>query len=309
MVGPVVPSRSSRRGVLARAVSLSVAAAVAVPAVVTAPASAHAFGPEAEATDEAKALYEEGLARFETHDYNGAVDKWTLAYSKLPPEASGQRNAMVYNIATAQEKAYDLDKDIQHLRQAALLLESYVANYKDMFKKTPETKAEVDKANARIQSLRERIAAAERGEAAAPPPTAPTPVGGTTLGPNGSDGIQWNTGHAPPVDKEKLSHNRMLATQAQKGDQMVIAGYAVGSVGLLFLLGGAAAAGVGSSTETDGATFSGIGMLVFGAAGVATGGALLGIGFKKKKAAQRGELVLAPAAGRGFAGVGLSGRF
>ena len=284
------------------------AAAIAIPTgVVLAPASAHAFAPE----DEAKALYEEGLARFETHDYNGAVDKWTLAYSKLPPDASGQRNAMVYNIATAQEKAYDLDKDLQHLRQAALLLESYVENYKDMFKKTPETKAEVDKANARIKSLRERIAAAERGESAAPPPTAPTPVGGGGggLGPNGADGIQWNTGHAPPVDKEKLAHNRLLATQAQKGDQMIIAGYAVGSVGLLFLLGGAAAAGVGSSTETDGATFSGIGMLVVGAAGVATGGALLGIGFKKKKAAQRGELVLTPAAGRGFAGVGLSGRF
>lgn len=292
--------------------SLSVAAALAVPAgVVMAPTSAHAFvGPAAPATDEAKVLYDEGLARFETHDYNGAVDKWTLAYSKLPPDASGQRNAMVYNIATAQEKAYDLDKDVQHLRQAALLLESYVDNYKDMFKKTPETKAEVDKANARIRSLRERIAAAEGGETPVPPPTTPTPVGGgTRLGPNGADGIQWNTGHAPPVDKDKLAHNRLLATQAQKGDQMIIAGYAVGSVGLLFLLGGAAAAGVGSSTETDGATFSGIGMLVFGAAGVATGGALLGIGFKKKKSAQRGQIVLTPAAGRRFAGIGISGRF
>jgi hypothetical protein len=285
-----------------------VAGVLATPAILLTPMTAQAavVAPAADDADEAKRLYDEGLARFETHDYNGAVDKWTLAYGKLPEDATGQRNAMVYNIATAQEKAYDLDKDLQHLRQAALLLESYVANYKRIYKKTDETKAEVDKANVRIQGLRDRIAAAERGEVAAPPPTAPTPVGAPRTS---VDGIQWNTGHAPPVDKEKLAHNRLLATQAQKGDQMVIAGYVVGSIGLLFLLSGAAAAGVGSNAESDGAVFSGVGLLVFGAAGVATGGALLGVGFKKKNAAKRGEIVLSPAAGRNFAGLGVAGRF
>lgn len=306
----VIAPRPVWTQVARRSLCLGLAASVA--GLCPRPASAAvmvAAGPAEEAPlDAAKRLYDEGLAHFQTHDYEGAVQKWTLAYSKLPEDAPGQRNAMVYNIATAQEKAYELDKDLQHLRQAQLLLESYVKTYKAMYKKTPETKVEVDKANERIQALRDRIAAAESGA----PPTAPTPVqtGNVTGGQLGThDGIQWSTGHTPPVDQEKLAHNRRLSGESSKADTLIIAGWATGSVGLFLLLVGAGAVAGGESTGRRGATYGGVGALVLGAGGVAAGGALLGIGFKKRKAVKEGRIAAGPVLYPGFAGAGISGRF
>lgn len=291
-------------------ICLGVSAGIAAPVGLHArTASAALVGPEASseaALDESKRLYDEGLAHFETHDYAGAVDKWTLAYSKLPQDATGQRNAMVYNIATAQEKAYEVDKDVQHLRQAELLLESYVKTYKDMYQKTPETKAEVDKANARIRALRDRIAAAESGAAPSAPVQPANPSGGQ-LGTH--DGIQWSTGHAPPVDQEKLAYNRRLSAEASKADTFIIAGWATGSVGLFLLLIGTGAVVGGTRTDTNGATYGGVATLVLGAGGVAAGGALLGIGFKKRNAAREGRIAVQPLVSPTFAGAGVSGRF
>ena len=156
MLAPTAPSLH-RRGL-----ALGLSLALAAPAgVVMAPVTAHAAAmapAEDAALAESRALYDEGKARFDTFDYEGAVDLWTKAYAKLPEDNAGVRNAMVYNIATAQEKAYDVDKDLQHLRQAVLLLQSYIKNYKAIYKRTPETEAEVQKAENRIAALQERIA-------------------------------------------------------------------------------------------------------------------------------------------------------
>jgi hypothetical protein len=303
---PRLPWTQVSRACICLGVAVGIAAPVGLAPRV---ASAATAGPEASnevALDESKKLYDEGLAHFETHDYEGAVDKWTLAYSKLPADAEGQRNAMVYNIATAQEKAYEVDKDVQHLRQAQLLLESYVKNYKAMYQKTPETKAEVDKANARIQALRDRIAAAEAGAAPSAPVQPVNPSGGQ-LGTH--DGIQWSSGHTPPVDQEKLAHNRRLSSEASKADTLIIAGWATGSVGLFLLLVGTGAVVGGSRTDTNGATYGGVAALVLGAGGVAAGGALLGVGFKKRNAARNGQIAVSPMVAPGFAGAGVSGRF
>lgn len=307
MSAPRLPWTQVTRTCICFGVAVGIAAPVGLAPRV---ASAAFVGPEASDTaalDQSKKLYDEGLAHFETHDYEGAVDKWTLAYSKLPEDATGQRNAMVYNIATAQEKAYEVDKDIQHLRQAELLLESYVKNYKVLYQKTPETKAEVDKANARIKALRERIAAAEAGAAPPSAPVQPMNPSGGQLGTH--DGIQWSTGHAPPVDQEKLAHNRRLSAESSKADTLIIAGWATGSVGLFLLLVGTGAVVGGTRTDTNGATYGGVVTLVLGAGGVAAGGALLGVGFKKRNAARRGELAVSPLLSPGFAGAGVSGRF
>jgi hypothetical protein len=288
-------------GVLAFSLPVGLTASTASAFVLAAPADEEAR------LNEAKTLYDEGLAYFETHDYKAAVDKWTQAYAKLPETATGQRNAMVYNIATAQEKAYEIDHDLQHLRQALLLLESYVKNYKAMYKKTPETKAEVDKANTRIQALRDRIAAAESGQAPAP---APAPAPGLSDAADGHvDGIQWSSGHAPPVDQDKLKYNRMLAERVEKADHMLIGSYVLFSVGGVFFLGGLAATGVGGASSSRRALYGGVGALSFGLACVAAGGALLGVGLTRKKKLSRGEMVFSPAVGPSFAGAAVGGRF
>jgi two-component sensor histidine kinase len=202
---------------LRRGLALGVCLALAVPTgLVAGPRSALAVvtAPEEDpALAESRALYEEGKAKFDTFDFEGAVDLWTKAYAKLPESEASVRNAMVYNIATAQEKAYEVDKDVQHLRQAVLLLEQYVKTYKAMYKKTPETKAEVDKAEGRIATLKERIARAERGEdVTAPPPTDVPPTPGLQT----NDGIVWSSGHNPPADPQLVLKNRKLAEEEEK---------------------------------------------------------------------------------------------
>src|SRR5690606_30476534 len=253
-------------------------------------------------------------------DYEGAVDLWTKAYAKLPEEQAGVRNAMVYNIATAQEKAYDVDKDLQHLRQAVLLLESYVKNYKVLYKKTPETAAEVDKAETRIAALKERIARAERGQADPPPaeaapgdpatPDEPAPPTDARYGSGAVDGIAWTTGHDPPPDPQLLEKNQRLAVEEKKTDRMLIASYVLLSVGGVIALGGAGAVVGGSATDSPGARGSGYSGLAFGGACLITGGVLLGVGLDRRKKARQGTLVAAtPVFGRGFAGASVAVRF
>lgn len=306
---------------LRRGLALGVCLALAVPtglgagprsalAAVTAP-------DEDPALAESRALYDEGKAKFDTFDYEGAADLWTKAYAKLPESEAGVRNAMVYNIATAQEKAYELDKDVQHLRQAVLLLEQYVKNYKVMFSKTPETKAEVDKAESRIAQLKERIARAERGEDTTPPPPAEgtpgTPTTPTQPGLQTNDGIVWSTGHNPPPDQDLLAKNRRLAAEEEKTDAMLIASYVTLSVGGVLLLGGTSLFfGGRKSTSDTGENLRGAGYggLALGLAGVATGITLMVIGFERRKKARDGTLVAAtPVVAPGFAGASLRVRF
>jgi hypothetical protein len=113
---------------------------------------------------EVRQLYDEGKAKFDTYDYPGAVDLWTKAYAKLEVIEGNReiRNNLVYNIATAQEKAYDLNGDVAHLKQARALLQRYVDEYKALYKPTPEGREEVAKVEARIQELDDRIAGAQQ---------------------------------------------------------------------------------------------------------------------------------------------------
>jgi hypothetical protein len=255
-------------------------------------ASAAAIAPGGQETEveEAKRLYDEGLAHYETHDYKSAVEKWTLAYSKLPDDATGQKNALVYNIATAQEKAYELDKDVEHLRQAQLLLESYVKTYKAMFKKTNETKAEVDKANARIETLREKIAAAERGDAMTPP--APVPL------------------ETPPEDDDDDDDDEPPPTEAEKkAKKMIVTGWVLAGIGSGALVVGVSALGTGTVANRDGLTYFGAAALVVGVGLAAGGGALIGIGYKRRREARQNQVTVAPMLAPGLAGAGVSGRF
>ncbi|MCA9655119.1 MAG: hypothetical protein H6712_32795 [Myxococcales bacterium] len=327
MLAPTAPSLH-RRGL-----ALGLSLALAAPAgVVMAPVTAHAAAmapAEDAALAESRALYDEGKARFDTFDYEGAVDLWTKAYAKLPEDNAGVRNAMVYNIATAQEKAYDVDKDLQHLRQAVLLLQSYIKNYKAIYKRTPETEAEVQKAENRIAALQERIARAERGEAEAPPavadPGTPGEEGTATdaipddarYGSGAVDGIQWNTGHNPPPDQELVTKNRLLAQEEEKTDHMLIGSYVLLSVGGVAALAGAGAVLGGRAlrdptdeTAGRGARLGGYGMLGFGVASLIAGTALLVIGLDRRKKARQGSLVAgAPMLGPGLAGASLRVRF
>ncbi len=281
------------------AVALACPAGVAVSFVPTTVVAAPAPADEEAQLAEAREMFERGRSKYDTFDYEGAIDVWQQAMAKVPPSQAGVRNAMVYNIALAQEKAYDVDKDVAHLRQAVLLLEQWVGSYKAMFKKTPETEAEVGKAQKRIENLNARIKRIEAGEdttTVAPPPSE-TEGGGS---------IEFDTGYTPPPE---VMREQKKAKANNRSEGMIAAGWTVGGIGgLVFLSGAAGTIGTASASDNTGLGAS-IGVLVFGAAMLVTGGVLLGKGYKEKKAIEQGQYSVAPYLNRQGGGAAFSMRF
>ena len=74
---------------------------------------------EADPLAEAQALYDKGRAKFETADYHAAVELWTEAYALVPDTADGGQTKvlLIYNIATAREKAFEIDGELSQLRE------------------------------------------------------------------------------------------------------------------------------------------------------------------------------------------------
>lgn len=279
---------------------------LAATAIATAPLSVSAAGPakapetasEDEALAEARALFERGQAKYETFDYSGAIDLWQQAYAVVPESQAGVRNAMVYNIALAQEKAYEVDHDPAHLRQAVFLLEEWVKKFKAMYKRTPETAAEVQKAQARIDELNAKLAALAGG--GEPEPVATDPV------PSASE-IEFDSGYTPPPEVLK---NRERIAAENRAEGFIAAGWTVGGIGALFALGGTGA--LIAASDNDAGLAGGIGGLVLGTGMLVTGGVLLGIGYKakkKNKEAKKASVAFAPVVSPRLGGAAVRVRF
>ena len=86
-------------------------------------------GPEASTADEARLekLYFDGRARFSAADYAMAIDIWTVLLAELPPgdETNAVRLDLLFNIALAHTRQYDIDDDPQHLKKALTLFRLY----------------------------------------------------------------------------------------------------------------------------------------------------------------------------------------
>lgn len=277
--------------------SLTGSAAAATPPV-DAAGTSDPVEPDEPALERARELYELGHARFETFDYEGAVQMWTEAYAEVPANADWIRNRMVYNIATAQQRAYDVDRDIGHLRQAVLLLEHYVTDYERLHDDAPEAQAELDKAHARIDALSERIERDSRDDEAAAIESSPERL----------DGIVWRPS-AQPLDPAQLERNQRLSSADRKTDRMLVASTVTLSLGGVLTLVGAGTV-AGTQNGDAGAQGAGYGTLGLGLAGLTTGVTLLAVGLKRRRRARRGTLVgAAPALGPGFTGASVSMRF
>lgn len=118
----------------------------APPAEATATAAPAAETPKDPAIDHARKLYREGEARFATADYLKAIELWTEAFTSVPDtsDAAYIKGVLIYNLATAHERAFEITGDISHLRQAKVLMESYAASINTL---VPDEKArEVERA-------------------------------------------------------------------------------------------------------------------------------------------------------------------
>lgn len=225
--------------------------------------------------EEAKSLYERGRAKFDTYDYSGAAELWTEAYGRLDdsPEHRVVRNDLVYNIATAQERAYELDGDLARLRQARALLAKFLENYEELVEDSPEKAAEIEKVQGRIQQLDQRIASGQPPADTASPPPAPA------LDPAQAEKLAIRQQRAQVRDL--LQTDPELAPRYRKGRGMFAGGIA------MIVAGGISTFGfVGLASEFRGPKIAGGVVGSLGVAVLGGGIALAVIGSKHKREAQ-----------------------
>jgi hypothetical protein len=247
--------------------------------------------PADDAVKEAAVLHREGKARFETLDYEGAIELWTQAYAKLPPTEENReiRNELAYNIATAQEKAYEVDGDVTHLRRAKGLLKHYLEEFKHINKPTEAARAEAKEVEQRIASLEQAIKDAE--------------AGGAAVSPQQAAKQQARSDEARA--RQIIESDPVLRKKYRSGRGMIIAGSITLGLGLL-------AVGALGSVDVDAQPDQALGLTVVGGALFITGAVLLPIGivrFTRAKREARARVVLAPSFDRQSAGMRLLLRF
>lgn len=128
--------------------------------------------------DRAKQLHREGQDRYDTADYTGAVERWTQAYTALPetPQGAAMKPFVLYNIASAHEKAFEIYGDVAQLRKARALLAKFESTIDDIYADADEARTERERVNERIAQLDAKIEQHDAGAAGpAEPPAEPEP--------------------------------------------------------------------------------------------------------------------------------------
>lgn len=209
------------------------------------PLSAHAgtleLAPEAQedpALAEAAALYEQGKIKFDTADYEEALAFFKQAFAILPDgeDTRTMRHALVYNIAGAHSKAYEVSRNPTHLRKAKILLENYRADHRALYGDEPEAIKERTEVDDRIAELDKKIAASETaGETATPLSDGEGDPATTTPPPNGQQPV-------PQPQPKPLSPNQQweanIKADPQLGPMWVKGGKQVGGGAVLVGIGG-----------------------------------------------------------------------
>lgn len=255
---------------------------------------------------EAEKLYRAGETKFETADYEEALALWKEAYALLPAtaEANVIRHTLVYNISEAQIKAYEINRNVTHLRKAKLLLEDYLTRHRQLYGDDKEAAAERSEARDRLRMVEKKIEEAEaRGEKA-------TPITGPAGGDDATGEGEETPTEEPEQAEEPKKQERQLSPEQQArrdreqliktnpvlkrqydkatgltvgGGVMAGIGVVLAAVGALSLMAIPGCQNAGLSARCD-RNFL-IAGLVTGIPGLglmAGGGAMLGIGLKRR---------------------------
>lgn len=256
----------------------------------------------------ARELYDRGTAKFETADYEGAIDLWTDAYARLPTSADTLdiKILILYNLATAREKAFEVDGEVSHLRQALVLLEGFE-------KSIPSIYGEGEAADAEAARVAERKAAIQAQIEAATAKPDPGPKDPGPTGPTVPTGPTEPKEQAPPGRSQVI----LGATFIGVG----VAGLGLMTTGLVLGsqandLSGLDPADIdGRRDQFDrgrlGNTLAITGAIL-GATMTATGAVFLGFGAAKNRRHRQEKgpsAALQPLFAPGLAGLGVRGRF
>jgi hypothetical protein len=275
----------------------------ATPAMVMAAPEPESEGKAKESVDP-ETIFRRGQAKYETADFNGAIELWTEAYALVEPipENATIKALLIYNLAQAHIKAYELDDDGIHLKQAQQLLRSFESNLELLYDDGKQLEEERAKVQELLTEIDAKIAAHEpEPEEDKPPPP--------DVEPEDDD----------PEQDPRASH---------PGTPLVIAGGVVTGLGALAGVGAIVGGLVASSSndisdlepddlqgrEDRFATgIAGNGLALAGGIGAGvllpTGIALMVVGILRNKKARGGNTAFVPTIGRGSVGFGISGRF
>jgi len=124
----------------------------------------------------AEALYNEGQTLYESADYTGAIAKFTEALGEAKRVGSQDfhvRGLLLYNIGRAHIKAYEINKDLSHLRQARSIYRQFIkdADVEAMFEQfNPQDVAD---ARQELRALELRLEGLENEPKSETPPPPP----------------------------------------------------------------------------------------------------------------------------------------
>jgi hypothetical protein len=170
-----------------------------------APASASAQSPDELAKVER--LYNEGRDLYETADYDGAIAKWTEAYSLLGDSAESAeiRTTLLYNLSSAHEAAFDIDGDVTHLTKAKVLLERFAQQIDGLY--TGEAgELERQRVHERVAGIDAKLAAARGDETKSPQDDDPVEPVEPATEPDPEPVAQPD----PPTDHPKTANKPLL---------------------------------------------------------------------------------------------------
>ncbi|KIG14030.1 hypothetical protein DB30_07297 [Enhygromyxa salina] len=255
---------------------------------------------------EAKALNKEAEIKFQTAEYEEALALWKQAFAILPDGVDTRtiRNGLVYNIASAHIRAYDVSRNQMHLRKAKILLQNYRDEHVQLYGDDPAALEERASTDERLAEVEQKLAESEaKGETAVPlDDPSPEPVVDPATQP------QPQPQSVPPpkpltpqmIWEEEVKADPVLGPKWAKGRSQVVGGIVLTSIGSLFLIGTVAMIGLGanlratSETTCDpvfdtcttldgtGAFVTGGVLGVIGLSLAAPGAALIAVGAKRR---------------------------
>lgn len=261
---------------------------------------------DAAGPSDAEMMFRRGQAKYETADYNGAIELWTEAYALVGsiPDNAAIQALLIYNLAQAHIKAFEIDEDPIHLKQAEQLLRAFQANLETVYDDPEQIAAEQAKIDEALAEIAARTAELEPDEPEPQPdedPERPEPEPDPIVG--------------PPL---------------KPGKPLLIAGGVVAGVGVavgaLAIVGAIQANNANFIDDLDPLDYSAReerfnqgytanSLILVGSIGagvlVTTGVALIAVGVVRNKKAQQANTraTLLPSFGPAGAGLTLSGQF
>jgi hypothetical protein len=108
----------------------------------------------------AKQLFDEGIARYDAADFAGAIEVFTLALSELRTQGVSDfriRGLLLFNIGRAHTRAYGIDEEVEHLRQAKSIFTSFIDEAQEHPDEVDE--GDIEEAKAQLVEIEELLAA------------------------------------------------------------------------------------------------------------------------------------------------------